>query len=260
VNGTRAIAVVVVATSLAACGQGPSDLGSSPDILWWTDHETGDLNDWTRNGGSLWTIAGGELSVVTSPVRSGNYALRSSVTSSSTMLSEAVAQRAGVQVPVDAYYSAWYYVPAASIPDTYWLFFKFRSRCVASDPSSGAEVWDFNFVPDGNGGMQFALFGHVKGVDEPQVNAPAVPIGQWFQVEAFLRVANDDTGRLTVWENDTVIFDVQGRPTMPSSCVEWSVGGIAGVITPASATFYVDDAAISTRRLGPTYPIFWRGN
>ena len=258
--GARAIAVALATASLAACGQGPSNLGSSPDILWWTDHETGDLSDWTRNGGSLWTSTGGQLDVVTSPVRSGSYALRSSVTSSSSTLSAAVAQRAGVQVPVDAYYSAWYYVPAVSTATTYWLFFKFRSRCVASDPSTDAEVWDFNFVPDGNGAMQFTLFGHAKGVLEPPVATPTVPIGQWFQVEAYLRVANDDTGRLTVWEDDTVIFDVQGQPTMPSTCVEWSVGGITGMITPASATFYVDDAAISTRRLGPDYPVFWRGS
>lgn len=258
----RPFAIALTAASAVACSQGASDLGPSPDILWWTDHETGDLSDWQRDGGSMWTAAGGQLDVVTSPIRSGRYALRSAVTSSpGGVLSEAVAQRAG-EMLVDAYYSAWYFVPAAATTTSYWLFFKFRSRCAAGDPSAGAaEVWDLDFLPDANGGMQFALYGHVNRANESPVAVPNVPIGRWFQIEAFLRPTNDNTGQLTIWEDDTKIFDIQDRPTMPSGrCVEWSVGGITGIITPVSATFYVDDAAISTRRLGPDYPVFWRGN
>jgi len=263
VKWARASGFVLAVASAAACSPDPVNLGPTSGMLWWTDHETGDTSDWLRGAeGSTWTAAGGQLDVVTSPVRSGHYALRSAILSSPDgVLSAAVVQRAG-PMPVDAFYSAWYYVPAAATTTNYWLFFKFRSRCVASDPSTGAEVWDVDFLPDGNGGMRFGLYGHVKGANEPPLAMPSVPIGRWFQVEAFLRVANDNTGQLTIWVDDTMIFDVQGRPTMPTAslCVEWSIGGITGTITPASATFYVDDAAISTRRLGPQFPIFWRAD
>jgi hypothetical protein len=256
------VALTVMATSTAACSAGPLNLGQGPDILWWTDHETGDVSDWEQDGGSIWTAAGGQLDVVTGVARSGRYALRASATSSD-MLSEAVVQRAGV-MPVDAYYSAWYFVPVAETPIHYWVFFKLRSRCVASDPSAGAaEVWDLDFLADGAGGMRFGLFGHAKNANEPPVAMPSVPIGRWFQIEAFLRATDDDTGQLTVWMDDVNIFDVQARPTWPTQvmpCVEWSVGGITDMITPPSATFYVDDAAISKKRLGPSYPVFWHGN
>jgi hypothetical protein len=243
------------------CGSDPVVLGPSPDILWWTDHETG-TSDWVRNAeGSTWTSAGGQLDVVTTPVRSGRYALRSIVMSppNGSPLSAAVAQRNGI-MPVDAYYSAWYYVPAAVTATGYWLFFKFRSRVDAADATTNVDVWDFDFLPGSNGGMEFSLFGHVNRNTEPALAMPPVPIGQWFQVEAFLRATNDNTGRLTIWVDGTPIFDVQARPTLPSPFVEWQVGGITERITPPMATFYVDDAAISTRRLGPDYPIFWRGN
>jgi hypothetical protein len=83
-------------------------------------------------------------------------------------------------------------------------------------------------------------------------------VGRWFQTEAFFRAANDATGRLQVWFDGTLIYDLT-EPTTPSDYVEWSVGAIAEIITPAPATLYVDDAAISTARLGPDYPVFWRG-
>jgi hypothetical protein len=199
--------------------------------------------------------------MVTTPVRSGHFALRSIVVSptNGAPRSGAIAQRTGI-MPVDAYYSAWYYVPAAVSLTDYWLFFKFRSRADASDATTPSDdVWDFDFLPGTNGAMEFALFGHVKRENEPALIVLPVPIGRWFQVEAFLRATNDNTGRLTIWVDGTSIFDVQARPILPSLFVEWQVGGITESVTPPMATFYVDDAAISTRRLGPEYPIFWRG-
>jgi hypothetical protein len=65
---------------------------------------------------------------------------------------------------------------------------------------------------------------------------------------------------LSVWVDGELLFDLTDTPTMPSTYAEWGVGGVADVITPPRATSYVDDAAISTRRLGPDFPIFWRGN
>jgi hypothetical protein len=82
--------------------------------------------------------------------------------------------------------------------------------------------------------------------------------GRWFQTEACLRAAADATGQLTVWFDGTLVFDVAGQAVMPSSYVAWNVGAVAEVISPAPATLYVDDAAISSERLGPSYPVFWR--
>jgi hypothetical protein len=256
------VAALALSCALAGCSDAPVNLGNNPDVIWWTDHETGDTSDWSRNAeGTTWTSSGGQLDVVDAPARSGNHALRSVVTSVSSvgMLSGAVAERAGI-VPVDAFYSAWFYVPVSITSTSYWLVYKFRSRRMASDAASDVDAWDLDFLSDGHGGMQFTLFGHAANANETPTVVTPVPIGRWFQVEAFLRATNDNTGKLTIWIDGVTAFDVQARPTVPSPFVEWSVGAITEMIAPTPATIYVDDAAISTRRLGPTFPIFWRGN
>jgi hypothetical protein len=63
-----------------------------------------------------------------------------------------------------------------------------------------------------------------------------------------------------VWLDGTKVFDVTGKATLPSSYVEWGVGAATAVISPSSATLYFDDAAITTQRLGPAFPVFWGGN
>ncbi|MES1205641.1 MAG: hypothetical protein ABUS79_06855 [Pseudomonadota bacterium] len=260
-RGTALVgSIAAVATMAVACAPEPLNLGDSPEIVWWTDHETGDTSDWFAGGaGSTATRVSGQLDIVPSPARSGSHALRSVVTSTgSTSRSSAFAERTGI-LPVNAYYSAWYQVPEIATPSPYWLCFKFRSRRVASDPATDVEGWDVDFVPGEGGAMKFALYSHADKANEPPVAMPAVPVGRWFQIEAFLRAIDDDTGQLIVWVDGVKIFDVQARATMPSAFVQWQVGSIVEGITPATVSLFVDDAAISTRRLGPDYPVFWRG-
>ncbi len=64
------------------------------------------------------------------------------------------------------------------------------------------------------------------------VTTPSIPVGQWFQVEAFLRATNDSTGQITIWLNGTLIFNPLPQPTMPSSYIEWVVGGATETINP----------------------------
>jgi hypothetical protein len=235
------------------------DLGAGPEFLWWNDHETGDLAGWTGDGGGyVWTDAGGSLEVVSSPTRSGRFALRSTVVPSSQGIpSSGLISRSG-GLPIQAFYSAWFYVAEPIISTNYWLFFKFRSRSSETSSASAVELWDLDFMSDGASGMNVRLYHHDTG-DEPALATPRVPIQRWFQTEAYLRAANDKTGQLTVWLDGVKIFDVTGQATAPSSYVEWSIGGATEVIAPTSATLYIDDAAITTQRLGEDFPVFWSG-
>jgi len=252
--------VVTSVVSVAVCSCGPADLGQSPDILWWTDHETGDFSDWD-NGGYHWTSEGGVLDIASSPepARSGTHSLLSSVTSPGAGTQSGAQASRSVGLPTEAYYSAWFYFPQAISSTNYWLFSKFRSRTDPNDDTTIVNTWDLDVMTDSNGSMSFALYHHANG---SQLNAasPSVPIGRWFQVESFLRATDDTSGRLSVWIDGVQAFDVSGQATMPSSYIEWSVGGISEVISPSPTTMYVDDAAISTSRLGPNYPVFWRGH
>src|SRR5258708_13457250 len=100
------------------------------------------------------------------------------------------------------------------------------------------------------------LHDHGSGDDLACASA-VVPLRRWFQVEGFVGAAGDSTGRLELWFDGTLIYDI-GEPTVASDYVEWQVGGVAEFISPVGSTLFVDDAAISTERLGPDYPVFWR--
>lgn len=255
---------VFAAAALATCGCAPADLGQDPNFIWWTDHETGNLADWDQ-GGSHWTYpqGGANLEVVTlpNPTRSGKYSLMSSVRSQATGIQAAAQTLRTSGLPEEAYYSAWYYLPAPITQTTYWAFFQYRSR--NADNSTVFNVWDLEVLVDDNGAMYLSLYLHAFGsvsAARTDAHTPSIPIGQWFQVEAFLRAVNDTTGRLTIWLNGTQIFDVLPQQTMPSSYIEWVVGGLTESINPDPAVVFIDDAAVTKRQLGPNFPVFWRGN
>lgn len=256
---------VFVVAALATCGCAPADLGQDPNFIWWTDHETGDLTDWDQ-GGSHWTYPSNEadLEVVTlpNPTRSGKYSLMSRVNS------QAVGTQAAAQalrtggLPQEAYYSAWYYLPAPITKTTYWAFFQYRSRTDPTDDSTALNVWDLEVLVHDNGAMYLSLYVHAFDsvqVTRWNVTTPSIPVGQWFQVEAFLRATNDSTGQITIWLNGTLIFNPLPQPTMPSSYIEWVVGGATETINPDPTVVFIDDAAVTKQQLGPGFPVFWRG-
>jgi hypothetical protein len=259
-----ALAMLVALAMAPACGGDPMVLGGDPDLLWWTDHETGDMADWMAGGadaGGPWQQNGGTLMFVSSPVRSGRYAMRSTVATAGLGTAQAAAIVTRLNAPAEgAYYSAWFFVPAAVYPPSYWVFFKFRSRHDPTDGATATEAWDVNFTPDQNGEMRLRLYGHEASMDEAPIATAAVPLFRWFQVEAYFRAASDTTGRLTLWQDGVMLFDVSGRRTTPSAYVEWNVGSVtSGQLTPPTVDVVIEDAAISRRRLGPEYPVFSRG-
>lgn len=105
-----------------------------------------------------------------------------------------------------------------------------------------------------------SLYQHSNPSTRQNYTAESLPIGQWFQVEVNLHSATDSSGNLTVWLNGTQIFAVVNQATMPSSYVEWVVGGATESIDPDPGIMFIDDAAVAKRRLGPDFPVFWRGN
>jgi hypothetical protein len=241
----------------AACSGEPVDVGQSPEMLWWTDHETGDLSDWTRDGGSTWTSGGGKLDLVSTPVRSGHFALRSTVSSNSVAAPSAgIAIRSGL-MPNEACYSAWFFIPTRVTTNGYWLIYKFRSRSVADQPSSDVDMWDLDVVTGQNQALVLSLYRHDR--EEMAVaESVSVPVERWFQLESCLLAANDSSGHLRVWLDGASAFELTAQLTMPSQYVEWNVGSIGEALNPVSASVYVDDAAVSTRPLGPNFPVFWR--
>jgi hypothetical protein len=235
----------------------PLDLGSDPDFLWWTDHETGGLDDWLRGGttaGSTYATGGGAISVQAGLARSGRYALVSTAGAAGATTAGQVTRRGQRE---DAYYGAWFYLSASATPATYWVFFSFHG----DDGAGGGDValWDLKLAPvDASGTLELQLLHHDTGDVAPSAHV-AAPLGRWFQVQAFLHPTADASGALRVWLDGAPVYDLAGPTTTAAApAISWTVGTITDGLTPAPTTLYVDDAFIAKRRIGPDAPPFWR--
>ena len=253
---TAAVAAFAVWALGAGCGR-TLDLGMDPDFVWWTDHETANLDDWTRGGassGSTYATGGGAISVATGVARSGRYALVSTAGAAGATSAGQATRRNSNEA---AYYGAWFFLPTAATPATYWVFFSFHST---DDAGNDSALWDLKLADASGGALGLQLLRHDTGNVTPA--APlTVPLGRWFQVQAFFRPATDATGALRIWLDGTLAFDVEGatlNPGASSSGVAWTIGTITDGLTPAPATLYADDAFIATRQIDVRAPPFWR--
>jgi hypothetical protein len=250
--------------STVGCGQ-QLDVGS--DVLWTARFEGGDLSEWlTVSGGSTAAFpAPNAVNVSSDQARRGKYAARLTIqTASDGSQANAGLSRSGF-LPTEAYYSAWYYLPSAVKVSTFWVIFKFRMRAVADDASTAAELFDLNLANTPSGGMTLRLYDWRNGDVPLDVAMPAIPVGTWFQVEAYYRNPGSNPGtdgsatdggvpnnggQLTFWLDDQKIVDVAG-PMAPTSWVAWNVVSVGVNLTPSTAVVYVDDCAISRSRVGP---------
>jgi hypothetical protein len=129
-----AVTVLVAALALA-CGCGPRlDLGS--DVLWTGLFEGNTFDEWTADGaGSTFAFpeGGNRVEISGVRVRHGAYAAKLTVEAvPGGAQGSAVLARAGGALPVEGYYSAWYYLPRSVSVSVnvgrYWVIFKFRQQ------------------------------------------------------------------------------------------------------------------------------------
>lgn len=245
-----AVAMLMVATGAGACG---GDLALGSDVLWTAGFEGGTLDEWTDAPGGaagISTSAFGTVTVSSDHAHGGQFAAKLSIDPASG--NDAGFSRKGT-LPSEAYYSAWYYVPRTVDVGGFWVILKFRRRDVIDDPSTEGELFDVGLANDANGEMTLRLYDHRVDATIPlRVAGLIVPVGVWFQVEAYYRNASDSTGMLQVWFNGEAVADVQGVMTSPTAWIEWDVLNLGQSLTSGAATLYVDDCAISQERVGPT--------
>lgn len=244
---------LISGASMVGCGQ---QLNVGSDVLWTARFEDGDLSEWMKvtGGGVSAFPAPNAVEVSSDHARRGQYAARLTIqTPSDGSQANAGLFRTGF-LPVEAYYSAWYYLPSAVTVGTYWVIFKFRLRTDATDPSTTTEFYDLDLVNSSPGQMSLILYNHRTPVHEIPLDPPhpSVPIGTWFQIESFYRNAQDSTGRLTFWLDGEPIIDINGQPMAPTSWIEWEVCSIGEDLMPSPAVIYIDDCALSQTRVGTT--------
>ena len=247
--GARArLLTIVVAVTVCACAR-RIELGSQ--ILWEARHETGDLDEWIADGqgGSAADAPMAAIAVTTDVAHGGAHSVK--------LTNAAVADIAASRVwrespyPADAYYSAWYYIPEAYALTAVWTIMPFKAPD-ANDPSIRRHVVDVDVRSLPGGELILSVYDHrapyLRSPTPP--TAMVLPIGRWFQVEALFRNFSDDRGRLTIWLDGQVNYDI-ARPFGIHSTVYWSPCSSSYGFSPAESAIYLDDAAVSLVRLTP---------
>jgi len=226
------------------------------------------------------TAPGNCVTTVTDEIaRSGDFSMKHSLTGASNASQGCRTFRTylgidgadAIALPDEAYYSAWYYLPTAVETDVWWNIFQFKSRSDELCPDRLPEAESLamlSFDVIAEGGDRYMHVYHKKPCEQfcadscqwesyGQTAESPIPVGEWFHVEAFLSQSTwgDDVnqdGRVTLWINGVEVIDRDGIQTQsrPGDIVQWSVNNYTDNIFPADVDLYIDDAAISTERLG----------
>ncbi len=248
------LALAAMAAGASACDH-RVDLGAIGDgaasMLWTATFEHGDLSEWEADGeGSTYseniTL---DPSATTVVAHTGKYAGMITLSPSASMTSTNYLFRNQPSPPA-AYYSAWFYVPS-TIKVSAWLSLTHFRESQTDDGNNLSALWDVNLYPLPFGGLGAQLYDYVNHVNWVQPNPVPFPVDGWVQLEVFLAKSTGPAGRIAVWQNGTLIFDRPGA-TVQNDWIQWDAGGASDPnLTPSPATLYIDDAAISTTRLGP---------
>jgi len=240
---------LLAALAATACNQ-QLNLGNS--ILWSARHETGDLSEWTQGGkgGTEADLPDTSLAVSTDFANTGRYAVK--LTNGAVSTTETVHLWRQDDYPVEAYYSAWFYLPRAYQTTADWSLMEFQVPA-SGDAGAVGQLLDIDLRSLPNGDLILSVYDHRPAYLRSPTPDPAilVPVERWFQIETFYRNMNDDSGRLTVWLDGQLDYDIH-RPFGANRTVYWTVSSKTYGLSPAESVIYVDDAAVSLTRVTPT--------
>ncbi len=130
----------------------------------------------------------------------------------------------------------------------WWNIFEWKS---GGEVVASLNVWNRR---DG----QMYLFAYLPSGQVTQT-VKNLPIGQWVHLEAQLGKSTGKTGFIRVWQDGTLLWDKRNVKTVQTmNELGWSVNNYGGDIRDANGgtaiITYVDDAVISTTRLGSRPP------
>lgn len=237
---------------LLGCTEDALFLGDDPRLLWWTDHESGDLSDWVSKTGQGGFILTGKsrVEVVSDNARSGTHSLLIQDLVPDQRDFPLVARNG--PLPAGVYASAWYYLPRAVQPISYWWFVLYRSRHSPYDIGSFRDEIRLSFTTRADGSMGCELLTEELGKIAPLIERE-IPVGRWFHIETYLRATAGSDGEFNVWQDGEQIFHAAGK-MMETTWAEWMIGGVIDGLGTDASDLYIDDAAISKERLGPVAP------
>lgn len=226
-------------------GSADAAVGFSP---WTTSFENGFCDYFAGDDGSCYfTGPPGTASytIVEAPVHSGHYAAAFTVIGHGTNLGTSTNSRChrDGELPRQAYYKVWYYVPTIATNSDNWNLIHFQGAGPADDHLNG--LWDISLVNNANGGLRLTVKDYVENSSIPDMtDSPPIPIGSWFEIKVFLKRAADATGEVAVYQDGVKILQATNLITDNTTYGQWYVGNLATDLDPAESTVYVDDVAV----------------
>ena len=262
------VSIFVLMVIIGACVMLPWAHCAHAAVLWIGDSEEGDLRDWywpctsaapcgIEGGGEFNSGGGGDSAITSTYVYSGSYAvtqtINSSVESGTRLFRWAEAQSNSA-----LYYSTWNYLPQGFAPvDGYgwWMMEGWKVRRTQGGPVANLlhlEL-DYTYNPDQ---MYVRLLYYPPGGGARQrytQRVKALPVGRWFMLETYVRASTALTGQIIVWLDGVEIFNINNIVTRGSGtdgAPQWEITNYGYNLSPTTVTKYVDDAVISTTRIG----------
>jgi hypothetical protein len=241
--------ICLFASLLAAAIVGKSQVITRRIPVWSSTFESGNASDWylpvlTANGyeGGGAFASGLATSVVSrNHAHSGNWSLKMMIT---TPPESGIRMFRWLEPNTykDLYYSAWFYFPQRYSARNYWNIFQWKSRIsptVAPDP-----FFVLNVGNREDGEMYLYLYNWQTRQSYIQT-LKNIPLERWFNITANYTCAGTHTGHVTIWQDDTELFDVQNVQTRyGSGDCSWSVDNYSDSVVPSPATIYTDDVEI----------------
>jgi len=223
-------------------------LPASLSTLWTADFETGDTSQWYfANRGDTGDARGGEFNsgiawsnITAERVRTGKYSLKMNIFTP---------PESGVRLfrwhePRNVRsltYGVWYNFPRRYTVERYWNVLQWKSKRNDND------IDPFFILNVGNradGTMFFYVYDWQRRRSYHQ-SVRNIVEDTWTNVQARYDCSGDSRGRLTLWQDGVLLFDIASVQTRYSDgdC-QWGIGSYSDGIAPLPAYFYVDDVSI----------------
>ena len=228
---------------------GSSDAGTefSP---WGTGFENGTCDYSFDGNGSCYTSHGAaSYEIVEAPVHAGHYAAAFTVVGDGSNTDTGTNSRChrDGELPAEAYYKAWYYIPTLAATQGNWNLIHFQG---GDGPGPDLDLlWDVSLVNNDTGGLRLTVRSNPSLPNSLDLSrAPAIPIATWFHIVFYLKRAADTTGAVKLYQDDltTPIAQQSNLITDKTPYGQWYVGNLATNLEPTESTVYVDDVSVGS--------------
>jgi hypothetical protein len=193
--------------------------------------------------GFCYAASDAKVSVVNSPVRTGRRAAAFSITTDTEKSGEQTRCVREGTLPEEAYYGAWFYLPRGTTDETNWNLIHFQG---ANEADPLHNLWDVTVLITDGGNLVPWLRGFVEGGPAiPPSTDFELPVDKWFSLHVKLRRSAEPNGEVALYLNGELVVERTDVVTDDTEWGQWYVGNLAGALTPAESTIYVDDVSIS---------------